>query len=278
MSEAKEIRFYPVRRPLAALCLGAIIGLLGGLIGLGGAEFRLPVLIAVFEMFPHRAIRTNLLISFATLAVSGVGRLGFAGIGNVAEYTVEVVGMLAGGVLAAWIGAKALVAIPKSRVQLLMAVLLVTLSVLLVLETVFAGLTALSLPHDQTLRAVAAVAAGLVVGAVSSLLGVAGGELIIPTLVFLFGADIKTAGTASVLISTPTVLTGIVRHWLTGHYRSRTLLTYLVLPMSLGSTAGAVLGSYLVGLVPTFELKILLAAILAISAYKLLWKQAERGS
>lgn len=27
---------------------GAVIGLLGGLIGLGGAEFRLPLLIAVF--------------------------------------------------------------------------------------------------------------------------------------------------------------------------------------------------------------------------------------
>ena len=64
--------------------------------------------------------------------------------------------------------------------------------------------------------------------------------MIIPILVFVFGADIKTAGTASVLISTPTVLTGILRHWLTGHYRSRTLLTYLVLPMSLGSAAGAV--------------------------------------
>jgi uncharacterized membrane protein YfcA len=33
------------RSPLAALLYGAPIGLLGGLIGLGGAEFRLPVLV-----------------------------------------------------------------------------------------------------------------------------------------------------------------------------------------------------------------------------------------
>ena len=32
------------RSPVAALLYGAPIGLLGGLIGLGGAEFRLPVL------------------------------------------------------------------------------------------------------------------------------------------------------------------------------------------------------------------------------------------
>ena len=36
---------------------------------------------------------------------------------------------------------------------------------------------------------------GLVVGVVSSMLGVAGGELLIPSLVFIFGADIKIAGT-----------------------------------------------------------------------------------
>ncbi|WP_283103584.1 hypothetical protein [Thiomicrospira microaerophila] len=30
-----------------AAVLGALIGLLGGLIGLGGAEFRLPILVAV---------------------------------------------------------------------------------------------------------------------------------------------------------------------------------------------------------------------------------------
>ena len=46
----------------------------------------------------------------------------------------------------------------------------------------------------------------------SSLLGIAGGELIIPTLVFTFGAGIKAAGTASFLVSLPTVAVGVLRH------------------------------------------------------------------
>jgi hypothetical protein len=37
------------RSSLAALHYGAPIGLLGGLIGLGGAEFRLPVLAGAFR-------------------------------------------------------------------------------------------------------------------------------------------------------------------------------------------------------------------------------------
>ena len=73
------------------------------------------------------------------------------------------------------------------------------------------------------IRPVAALAAGVLVGAISSLLGVAGGEFIIPILIFIFGADIRTAGTASVLISIPIVLTGVARHWLTGHYRSQSM-------------------------------------------------------
>lgn len=38
-----------MRSTSAAFASGAIIGALGGLIGLGGAEFRLPLLIGVFR-------------------------------------------------------------------------------------------------------------------------------------------------------------------------------------------------------------------------------------
>ena len=70
-------RLYPIRRPLAAASAGIAAAILGGLIGLGGAEFRLPILIAVFALYPHRAIRINLLISLVALAASAVSRLGF---------------------------------------------------------------------------------------------------------------------------------------------------------------------------------------------------------
>lgn len=125
------------------------------------------------------------------------------------------------------------------------------------------------LATDSQLRPLVAVTAGLLVGAISSLLGVAGGEFIIPILIFIFGADIKTAGTASVLISLPIVMTGVARHWMTGHYRSQSLLTYLVLPMAIGSGIGAMLGGYMAAWAPTDALRLVLAVILAVSALKL---------
>jgi uncharacterized protein len=55
------------RSPRLALAYGALIGLLGGLIGLGGAEFRLPVLAGVFGYRAHRAVALNLAISLITV-------------------------------------------------------------------------------------------------------------------------------------------------------------------------------------------------------------------
>jgi uncharacterized membrane protein YfcA len=52
-------------------------------------------------------------------------------------------------------------------------------------------------------RAGLGLTAGLMIGVVSSLLGVAGGEPIIPTLVLLVGLDIKLAGSVSLAISIP---------------------------------------------------------------------------
>lgn len=272
--EASE-RIYPIRRPAAAFCVGAAVALLGGLIGLGGAEFRLPLLIAIFELYPQRAIRINLLISLATLAASAAARIGFVHQTSVGDFKVEIAGMLAGGIVAAWVGAGALLRLPKDKIVKLIAVLLVAISVLLVLETVFSGATHLTLPVGQEMRAAVAVVAGLLVGTVSSMLGVAGGELIIPILIFIFGADIRTAGTASVLISLPIVATGIARHVLTGHFRSRSMLGYLVLPMTLGSLVGAVAGGYLAAWFHTDALRLTLAVILAVSAVKLSLKHSR---
>lgn len=68
----------------------------------------MPILIGMFALFPHRAVRTNLLISLATLAMSAVARLSFVHTNSVADFGVEIAGMLVGGIIAAWLGAAAL--------------------------------------------------------------------------------------------------------------------------------------------------------------------------
>jgi hypothetical protein len=62
------------------------------------------------------------------------------------------------------------------------------------------------------LQLLAGLVAGFVIGVLASLLGVAGGEFLIPTFVLLFGADLKLAGSLSLAVSLPTILVGFTRY------------------------------------------------------------------
>lgn len=81
--------------------------------------------------------------------------------------------------------------------------LLVLIAVLLFVTHFFA-VEPLDLP--PVLRTVFGTAAGVLIGIVAALMGVAGGELLIPTIVLLFGTDIKIAGSLALAVSLPTML------------------------------------------------------------------------
>jgi uncharacterized membrane protein YfcA len=120
-------------------------------------------------------------------------------------------------------------------------------------------------------QTVVGVVAGFSIGIAAALLGVAGGELLIPTLVLLFGADIKLAGSLSLAVSLPTMIVGFTRY---SRDRSFAVLGQnrrFVLVMAAGSIVGSFIGGQLLGIVPTALLLPLLAAILVISAVKV-WR------
>lgn len=277
-----SLNWRPVSRPqphdqagepsqvIPALCWGAAIGLLGGLIGLGGAEFRLPVLMGVFALAAHSAVRINLLISLATLTVAAFARFGFSSFPALDTLAIPIAAMIAGGVVSAWYGVGLLRRLSERRLTVIIGTLLLLIATLLAAEALTTENWAVDIPDEPAVRALAGFAAGVAIGLISSLLGVAGGELLIPTLLFLFAADVPTAGTASILISIPIVTIGVIRHARAGGYRDAALLTRLILPMAAGSTLGAVTGAALLPFTPTAVLKGILAVVLALSAARLL--------
>lgn len=93
---------------------------------------------------------------------------------NVADFQTEIVGMLLGGIIAAWFGAGYLKRIPKTRIVGVIAGILLATAMLLAAETLFTGAAWHALTYDSACRGPASVAAGLLVGAISSLLGVPG--------------------------------------------------------------------------------------------------------
>jgi uncharacterized membrane protein YfcA len=253
---------------LAALW-GAPIGLLGGLIGLGGAEFRLPVLVGVFGYAARRAVALNLAISLVTVVSALLIRGGTLSLVPLLALLPVAAAMTCGAVSAAFLGTALVHHISEHLLERVILVFLVVIGSALIVEAFLPQDVPGLLPNPLLVRIVAAAFFGLAVGLVSSLLGVAGGELIIPTLVFAFGADIKAAGTASLLISLPTVAVGVLRHRAAGAYSERRDLTGTVVPMSTGSVVGAVAGGVLVGVVPPGALNLLLGIVLIVSAIRI---------
>lgn len=151
----------------------------------------------------------------------------------------------------------------------LIALFLAVVSVILLTEAAMGLEPGGGLPADSAIRGAAGLVAGLGIGAISSLLGIAGGGFLIPTFMLAFGADVRTAGTASLLVSLPTVAVGVIRFARQGAYRDASTLARLVGPMALGSVAGAAAGAALLPYAPTGMLKAALGFILAASALKL---------
>lgn len=256
------------RRPLAAFLYGAPIGTLGGLIGLGGAEFRLPVLKASFGYPLHAAVALNLAVSLVTLLASLVLRVRTAPTDGLAALAPIMLAIIAGSMAGAFVGASYASRLSVARLERLIQFLLVGIGLALMVEG-FVPWKGEGVPFGLAGRVPLGIAAGVGIGLVSSMLGVAGGELIIPTLVFAFGADIKLAGTASVIISLPTVMVGLARYAKNGAFADGTQFRALVAPMGAGSILGAMVGAQLVPYVPSGALKFALGVILIVSAVRI---------
>lgn len=252
------------------------IGVLGGLIGLGGAEFRLPVLAGPLGYAAQQAVPLNLAVSLITVLASLAIRGGTLPFATVVPLLPVVGSLVAGAVVTAFWGATLAGRLSNEQLERVILVLLVVIGVSLVVEGLLPGQVQALLPADLGLRLVAGVMFGLAIGLVSSLLGVAGGEIIIPTLVFAFGADIKTAGTASLLVSLPTVLVGVLKYNSRGAFANREVFGQTVVPMGIGSVIGAVVGGLLVGIVPAPVLKVGLGVILNVSAWRV-FRSGRRG-
>lgn len=261
---------YQVRSALAFIW-GAVIGTLGGLIGLGGAEFRLPVLIGLFRFAALEAIILNKAMSSVVVASALPFRAGAVPFGAIAEHWAVVVNLLAGSLLGAWLGAGWATRLKSSTLYRVIALLLVGIAIVLLFgHDASASAPALP-PLAGIAQVVAGVIAGSAIGVVASLLGVAGGELLIPTLVLLFGVDIKLAGSLSLAVSLPTMIVGFTRYSRDSSFAVLGRNRRFVLIMALGSIAGSFVGGLLLGIVPAAILLPALAAILLISALRI-WR------
>lgn len=250
---------------------GTLIGALGGLIGLGGAEFRLPLLIGLFGFGALEAVILNKAMSLIVVATALPFRAFTVPYAAVFERWDIIVTLLAGSLIGAWYGAGWATKLRSQTLYRVLAVLLVGIAAALLFgheattsgAPLFTGVT----------LAVVGVIIGFGIGVVAALMGVAGGELLIPTIVLLFGADLKLAGSLSLAVSLPTMIVGFTRYSRDQSFSIIRAQRSFILVMAIGSIVGTFVGGQLLGLIPTNYLLPLLAAILLISSVKV-WRHS----
>ena len=244
------------------------IGGLAGLIGLGGGEFRRPILMHGIGFDAKSAVPLNLMISLVTLTFALLSRSGAVSLMAIVPHLPEVAGLAIGGMASAAYGASLVRRLSGEWLVRLIAFLLIGIGALLLWEAIFPFRFAPALPPLTTVHLLAGIVIGVGVGLVGSVLGVAGGELLIPTLIFIFGAEIRAAGSASILISLGIVLTGLWRYWRSNAIPQGRGIQRITFAMSAGSIVGAMLGGFAVAYAPIGFLKLFLGCVLIAAAAK----------
>ncbi|MGJ5007622.1 sulfite exporter TauE/SafE family protein [Bradyrhizobium oligotrophicum] len=253
----------------AAFGSGAAIGTLGGLIGLGGAEFRLPLLISAFKFRGLEAVILNKATSLVVVATALPFRARSVPFAAIGAHWPIILNLLAGSLIGAYVGASWATRLKSETLYKIIAVLLVVIAGVLLFA--HDATTATMPPLTGAYLIIAGAVAGFAIGVVASLLGVAGGEFLIPTLILLFGADVKLAGSLSLAVSLPTMVVGFARYSRDQSFSALRANWPFMLAMAAGSMLGTFIGAFLLGSVPSAILLPGLAAILVISAVKV-WR------
>lgn len=189
---------------LKFVLVGLFAGVLSGLFGIGGGTVIVPSLVLWMQFNQKMAAGTSVA---AILPTAIVGTIVYAVAGNI-DWVVA--GALALGVIfGAQIGSLLLSKFPVALLQWLFIVFL-----LAVIVSLWIVVPARSDQVDVTVVTVPLlVVTGFATGVLSLLLGVGGGIIIVPVLMFFFGSNDLGAKGASLAMMIPGSISGTFGNW-----------------------------------------------------------------
>jgi uncharacterized membrane protein YfcA len=236
---------------------GIVIGAAAGLIGVGGGEFRIPVLLHLLRLPVKVAAGANTLIGLIVVVLSVARRWGQQPL--TADDLMLGAVMAVVSILGAILGAGQAHRLSTPLLKRVVCLYLLAIGAWMIAEGLAQAEHSLIEPRGW-LRWTLAALVGFLIAIASGALGVAGGEMRIPALMYLFAVPVKAAGTISLIASIPTVAAGAVAYRRLGHMPNRVLALSLL--MGAGSIIGVLIGAAMLPLVDRHTLKALLGLIL----------------
>lgn len=249
---------------LVSIFSGLGTGFLAGLIGLGGAEERIWIILFLLEVPLRAMFLINLILSLLTTSTSFVIRYeqGFITSNALNLALTMILTSPIGGYLGSVLSHRS----PDRALRYFLATILLVVSVDLILAA-FNILPKVSITFTPTVQLILAAIFGFLVGVIAGLIGVAGGEYRIPVFLFVFGTTVKVAGTASQLVSIPTIIVALLRHRRQTKLSSRE--NTLTIWLALGSFFGVLLGIAGLIVAPDWLIRLIFAVILLYTSIRL---------
>lgn len=264
-----EKSFITPGRVISSVVYGSFTGFLAGLVGLGGAEERIPFILYYLRLPLEDMIVANLLISLMTSSFNLVVRI-HAGVWS-SDAAMISLAMIGGSLPGAYAGASLSHKVSGRALKGFIAVVLTLVIVRIAYGLLFGGGSGLGVGFLAVI--LLSTLSGLGVGVISGSVGVAGGEYRIPILTYILGLPIKIAGTASQVVSLPTILVATWRHRRLGFFARRSLLTTVML--GIPSVVGAVLSGFLVTSIAASYIDSLFVMILGYTVVRLVGEVAR---
>lgn len=243
--------------------LGALTGLLSGVFGIGGGVVLVPMLVMFLGFEQRLAAGTSVA---AILPAAVVGGIGYAVQGNV-DWIAAVL-LAAGVVVGAQIGSYLLARVPTGflRWMFMVFLLAVVVSLWFVVPQRDDAITMTFLTGSLL------VVLGLVTGVLSGLLGVGGGVIVVPVLMFFFGASDLIAKGTSLIMLIPGSISGTI-----GNVRRQNVDLRAAAALGIAASVLSPLGSILATRITPFWSNVAFSLLLAFILGQMLVKTLRSG-
>ncbi|MBI4506682.1 MAG: sulfite exporter TauE/SafE family protein [Chloroflexi bacterium] len=119
-------------------------------------------------------------------------------------------------------------------------------------------------------RLLAGLGIGFVAGIVSGVLGIGGGPVLVPAMVFILDVSQKTAQGTALAIIVPTAIAGAMTHYRLGNVRAH--ITAWLIP---AAVAGAVVGALFVAAIDAVTLRRIFGVLLLVLSVQMFWSRAR---
>ena len=254
------------QKALACVVIGAVVGTLAGLTGIGGGVFLVPLLVGVLYVSQYEAHGTSLAVIFPMALCSAVAY----GVMGYIQWDVFLA-FAGGGIVGAFLGARLMKRIPERHLQWLFGLFVICVGFVMIL-TGSTDSAAGSVHEISGLEHLWCVLGGILAGFLSGILGVGGGVVLIPTMVLLVGIDQHSAQGISLAAIAVISFFGAFTH-----FKQKTVRNDIAIYMAPSALCYGLLGSYLADRIDANILRDMVGGIIIIAGVLAVFRNWRAG-